>query len=302
MNFWIFITTDQKDKNRPYTAREIYEQRMEDSFWGLAKRTPNRKNLEIGDKVIFYLGNPEKMFAGIATIASENYKLSPDERELNSHQTSIFDTEYGVNLKDIEIWESPRYVPDLVLRLDFIENKEYWGSYFQGGVRGIIETDFQVIVNPKKVVESKTVLDEDTQQFALEVHLEEFIHANWDKVNWQRNLHLYETKDSNGRQFPAGTWSIDFLAIDNDTNDFVVIELKRGHTSDAVVGQTLRYIGWVKENLADNGQNVKGIIVCREVDDALRYSVGQINDIDVLMYQVNFHLEPMQYKGGTTPR
>ncbi len=196
--------------------------------------------------------------------------------------------------KDIEIWESPRYVPDLVFRLDFIENKEYWGSYFQGGVRGIIETDFQVIVNPKKVVESKTVLDEDTQQFALEVHLEEFIHANWDKVNWQRNLHLYETKDSNGRQFPAGTWSIDFLAIDNDTNDFVVIELKRGHTSDAVVGQTLRYIGWVKENLADNGQNVKGIIVCREVDDALRYSVGQINDIDVLMYQVNFHLEPMQ--------
>jgi len=82
------------------------------------------------------------------------------------------------------------------------------------------------------------------------------------------------------------------LAVDNRTNDFVVIELKRGQTSDETVGQVLRYIGWVKANRAEQDQNVRGVIICKEIDDALRYAVLSVPDISVLLYTVGFDLEP----------
>jgi restriction system protein len=131
---------------------------------------------------------------------------------------------------------------------------------------------------------------ESASQFALEAHLEEFMHKNWDKIEWFKNLALYQSEESNGRQYSAGTWSIDFLAIERTSNDLVVIELKRGQTSDSTVGQVLRYVGWVRENVADANQNVKGVIICREMDDALKYAVKGIPDISVLTYQVNFSL------------
>jgi hypothetical protein len=46
----------------------------------------------------------------------------------------------------------------------------------------------------------------------------------------------------------------------------VVIELKKGRPSDQVVGQVLRYMGWVKKHLCTNGQAVKGLVICRDHD------------------------------------
>jgi phage anti-repressor protein len=297
MSNWIFIATNQKADGRTYTAREIYEQRMHDSFWGLGERTPNRRNIQSGDRIVFYLGTPECVFAGTAITESPSYKLSQGERRKVSRGGRVFETEYGVNLRDIDIWETPKLVPELVGELDFIENEDHWGTYFQGGVRGITDRDYSVIVDGAKA-ESRIADDEkgeieNAKQFALEAHLEEFIHSNWGKIDWGRSLRLYETPESDGRQFPAGTWSIDFLAIDNEDDSLVVIELKRGRTSDAVIGQTLRYMGWLKRNLAREGQQVKGIIICHEPDDALRYAVSQVPGISVLTYQVDFHLTTM---------
>lgn len=78
MNNWIFVVTNQKDDDQPLTARQIYETRMKDKFWGLGERTPNRKNLESGDRVVFYLGIPEIVFAGIAVLASSSFKLTTE--------------------------------------------------------------------------------------------------------------------------------------------------------------------------------------------------------------------------------
>jgi RecB family endonuclease NucS len=89
-------------------------------------------------------------------------------------------------------------------------------------------------------------------------------------------------------------WSIDFLAVDRDSGDLVVIELKRGQTSDATVGQVLRYRNWVQEHLAEGNQHVRGIIVAAEIDDALRYAIKGLPDIAVLTYQVDFRLRPVQ--------
>jgi len=298
MNYWIFNTKNQKANNITLTGREIYVTRMRDQFWGLGERTPNRNAINPGDHIIFYLGNPDKVFAGTATAATPSYQLSPQEQEKMSHDSPVYNTEYGLKLADIVTWEVPKPIPALVDQLNFIENKEFWGSYFQGGVRGIYEEDFTKIVafdySPTEIV-IPPVPVATPQQFALEAHLEEFMFSNWHKIHWGgRSLRLYEAADMIGRQFPAGKWSIDFLAVDNKTNDLVVIELKRGQTSDATVGQVLRYMGWVRENLAINDQKVHGIIICHEIDEDMRYAAEQIPNLTLLTYEVKFELKPFR--------
>jgi restriction system protein len=104
-------------------------------------------------------------------------------------------------------------------------------------------------------------------------------------------LELYRDGEQTGQQYPAGTWSIDFLAADKKANELVVIELKRGQTSDATVGQVLRYMSWVRENVATEGQSVRGIIVASEIDDALRYAARGLPNVSVKTYTVTFSLQ-----------
>jgi len=294
MNYWIFTVTGHRVDDETLTAEEIFGQRMNDRFWGIGEKTPNRKNLDKSDKVVYYVGRPRKVFAGTAILASSCFKLSQSQREEYAHGKQFYTTEYGVLLEDIRIWDNPKSVEELVPRLRFIENKQFWFSYFQGGVRQITEEDFGTIIGerePSLIEQIVTAKDIESQaEFALETHLEEFIYRNWDNINWGTRLKLYKAGEQDGRQFPAGTWSIDFLALNEDDGSLVVVELKRGKTSDSTVGQLLRYINWVKENVAEEDQDVGGIIVAREVDEALEYAVKNLDYVEVKTYRVDFQL------------
>lgn len=69
-----------------------------------------------------------------------------------------------------------------------------------------------------------------------------------------------------------------------------MIELKKGRPSDQVVGQILRYMGWVKRNLCKEGQPVKGLVICRDPDMKLSYALEMTNNIGVQYYSVSFKL------------
>jgi hypothetical protein len=77
------------------------------------------------------------------------------------------------------------------------------------------------------------------------------------------------------------------LCTDQDEN-FVVIELKRGKAPDIVVTQLTRYINWVKENLANDGQTVRRLIIAKTFDKRLWYTLTSRDDIDLLIY--DWHL------------
>ena len=294
-NHWIFIVTDHSNKDKELTVENIFNQRMEDEFWGLGKSTPNRNKLKKGDKVLFYIGNPVKSIGGSAKLKTASYKLDEEEKDKYGHGQPFYDTDYGVKLEKIDIWKNRIEMDILTPHLSFIENKNYWYTYFQGGVRKVSEEDYNFIVQnrDKNLTEQiKEVEDlEDEYQFALEMHLEEFMYRNWSNINWDNKLKLYQTDDQDGRQFPADVWSIDFLALDEDNNDLVVIELKRGKTSDSAVGQILRYISWVKENIADKNQNVRGIIIGKESEDKLEYAIKDIENVKFKSYEINFKLK-----------
>ncbi|HEY31543.1 MAG TPA: EVE domain-containing protein [Dehalococcoidia bacterium] len=201
MNYWIFTVKGSVWGNETHTGEEIFNQRMKDQFWGLGERTPNRQSLNEGDEVVFYIAAPRKVFRGSANLASSSFVLNNTQRQQYGHGTEFYENDYGVLLKDIEIWPQPKAIEDLLPSLRFIENKEFWGGYLQGGVRQITEDDFRTIVGEKSLVEQiVTSKDIESQtEFALETHLEEFIHQNWGKINWGSKLGLYQNDEQNGR-------------------------------------------------------------------------------------------------------
>jgi hypothetical protein len=129
-------------------------------------------------------------------------------------------------------------------------------------------------------------------RFGVEQHLEDFLVFNWEKTALARRYDLLEEDgDITGQQYATPVGRIDLLAREKDSGRWVVIELKKNKSGDAVVGQVLRYIGWVQENLAPPGEQVSGIIIAGDVDHKLRFALKPLPQVKLLTYQVQFTLE-----------
>lgn len=134
-------------------------------------------------------------------------------------------------------------------------------------------------------------LVEDPSVFALERHLEDFLVQNWANTELGKNYDIVEEDGEKvGQQYPSDTGPIDILAISKDQKEYLVVELKKGRASDAVVGQIQRYMGFVQEDLAENGQSVKGIIIALEDDLRLKRALSVAKNIDFYRYKVDFKL------------
>ena len=70
----------------------------------------------------------------------------------------------------------------------------------------------------------------------------------------------------------------------------MVVELKKGRVSDNVVGQIQRYMGYVKEDLAEENQDVKGIIIGADDDLRIKRALSVTSNIEFFKYQVKFKL------------
>jgi len=142
---------------------------------------------------------------------------------------------------------------------------------------------------PKLISTDETV--ENASEFAMEKHLEDFLVQNWLQTEFGRDYYIFEEEgEIVGQQYPTDTGPIDILAVSKDKKTLLVIELKKGRASDAVVGQIQRYMGYVKEELAENGQTVKGVIIALEDDLRIRRSLVVATNIEFYRYQVSFKL------------
>ena len=129
------------------------------------------------------------------------------------------------------------------------------------------------------------------QQIPQEKILEELIlrQIQRGQVAFGRTLEIYESEEGYGQQFPiANMGRIDLLTEDISTSELVIVELKRGKTDDVVVGQTCRYMAWVRENLTHDGQKVKGIICVGEASKTLLLAASNVPDLEVFEYDLSF--------------
>lgn len=132
---------------------------------------------------------------------------------------------------------------------------------------------------------------EDPVAFAMESHLEHFLVANWTQTAFGQDFTIFEEDGEQvGKQYETDAGRIDILAVSRDKKRLLVIELKRGRTSDVVVGQLLRYMGYVKEELAEPEQTVEGVVIGLEDDQKLRWAIAPVPSIKFYRYQISFKL------------
>ena len=128
--------------------------------------------------------------------------------------------------------------------------------------------------------------------FGLERSLHEFLVENWKHTTLGNEWVLFEEDgEVVGSYYNTGeVGEIDLLAKHCRDKLWLVVELKKDRSSDVTVGQILRYMGWVRKNLASEGENVKGLIISREIDRKLQYALDSQPNIKCMTYQVTFNL------------
>ena len=128
--------------------------------------------------------------------------------------------------------------------------------------------------------------------FGLERQLKEFMADNWQKLSLNQAWNIYsdKTDDDVGVEYPCDVGSIDILARHKNGKDWLVIELKRNRTNDDTVGQILRYMGWVKAEMAKQDEKVQGMIIARDANQKLLYALNAAKDVELQLYEIEFRL------------
>jgi Endonuclease NucS len=158
-----------------------------------------------------------------------------------------------------------------------------------GAVDTMLPDDEDALVDAALFQELPT---EAKQEFLFEQYLHDFLEDNWVHIDFGRSLELWSPDERSPREFDTrSVGRIDFLCRDPESDALVVVELKRASSPDAVVGQTVRYMGWVKSALCPE-QRVEGIIVVGEADPRLLYAVSVIPNLRVMVYRVQLQLHP----------
>jgi len=84
---------------------------------------------------------------------------------------------------------------------------------------------------------------------------------------------------------------IDLLCKSVITDDFVIVELKKGQAPNETLLQILRYMSWVRQHLS--GKNdVKGIILTESADSGLEQILGEVPNVSIRYYSISVTLLP----------
>jgi len=126
--------------------------------------------------------------------------------------------------------------------------------------------------------------DITSASISFEKDLEEHITKNLNQI--EKGISLYKKGKKSGRQFKIDFGIIDLLTKDK-RGDFLVIELKVGKATYAVIGQVLSYMGWVRQNLAKD-KKVRGIIIADDFHEKVKFAAQEIPNLILKQYEVSF--------------
>jgi hypothetical protein len=121
--------------------------------------------------------------------------------------------------------------------------------------------------------------------FDFEKDLQKYLNSNWSEIPLFEGWKL-QKKDAfrEGGYNTGVVGEIDLLARHREEHRWLVIELKRHQGSDETIGQILRYMGWVKENLLGIDGKVEGLIICEVADENVRYALKCVSGVNLKIY------------------
>jgi predicted Zn-dependent protease with MMP-like domain len=119
--------------------------------------------------------------------------------------------------------------------------------------------------------------------FRLESYLQKFLESHWDNTELATSWNLYR----NGHVQAGCIGIIDILARHKIEPKWLVIELKVRKTSDEVLGQLLRYMGWVRIELAKVDETVDGLIIGSSPDIKTLYGLHMLTNATFMQYKLH---------------
>jgi restriction system protein len=224
-------------------------------------------DMKKGDKVLIY-GN--KNVYALGEILSDYY-----------HKEEESDVYYLYNHRRDMKWLK---IPDPSLSIEFLPEELQRKLMRPQTIIELTEGEWKSIdeaikEQPPPEEREQPSLTEPSFSISLERTLRDYLAENPNLL--QYGLQLI------GKEYPTDAGNIDILLKDKD-GSYVIVETKKGRESNKVVGQILRYIGWVKKNLSPN---VRGIIVTHSSDSNLEWAVEAVKDLVKLkFYKVKFEL------------
>jgi hypothetical protein len=140
----------------------------------------------------------------------------------------------------------------------------------------LLSTEEEIV--PVPVAREPSVVSER----AVEQHL----HDHWDGTEFARLGIELSSEEKHGlpcRQVLTPRNTIDLLGYREAAREWWVFELKKGRSSDAVVGQVQRYMGWIAGQARPREQ-VRGAIIVGRPDENLRSSVASNEKLSLWRY------------------
>lgn len=225
---------------------------------------PNRVNVQKGD--IILLREYGAGFWGSCEIADDWIE---DEKAKEKYKIKAG----WYPIVNIKKWK-------LVLPYEVIRS-ELSNQNYRLRIAKATEEDKKKVELALKIYRNMGYGETDGSFFILEKGIEEAVKANLAQLK----LQLAREEIQQQCRLGIGVGRTDLICRDNEDN-YVVLELKAIHSSDNVVGQILRYMGYIRENWAKKERkDVKGIILTPSYDEQLRLA-GKEAGIKVLRLRI----------------
>ncbi len=136
-NYLFNFTRKNAARDRP--LREQAAQLLRLRLWGIGDRTPNRDLLRDGDRVLVFVGAPEKEFIGHAVLSAGVHEWSRDEAARYPGSWTG-----GVAFREAETWQHPLGIEAVWSMTTAAATNPK--AMFMAGIQAMISEDFDLIV------------------------------------------------------------------------------------------------------------------------------------------------------------
>lgn len=305
------------EEYRPLFQPEAVDTLSEDRFKEFLLYENNRHWTGLHRKRSLMTDDLEQLREGLQTLVNEDQELATRVQEakntidgmgkatLSAILLLAYPDRYGVwnnrseeALKQLDIWptfergmsfgEKYARVNDILHELSTELDIDHWDLDALLGY---------VVANEEALRESPSDADADTGEFVKERHLQQYLVNHWETIHLSQEWEIYsDSEDPDaGVEFSTGVGRPDLLLTHKSNSRVCVVELKKSDTSDKAVGQLLRYIGWVRENLdqleaVESDATVEGRLIVREPTTKLEYALSAVSDVTLHQYEVDFTL------------
>lgn len=143
--YYLFVLNDLEMGRNTFSYDEILDKLLSNSEWIFTNiRSLRIEKFTDGDKIVIYgAGKPRRCFVGTFEICGEYYKL-----ENKQDFYKYFD--YGIKIRNIDMWNKPVYIKDIKDNLEFIKDKKNYGLHLRQTSRKLEEKDYLYLIQQAK--------------------------------------------------------------------------------------------------------------------------------------------------------